>query len=347
MTNDHHLRNHIIAVVFSLIFLLFIGMLGYTYFEGWSWFDALYMTFISFSTVGYQEVAPLSRAGRLFTMVVIFLGINVISMLSATVTSWFIRNELLVKRKQQKMKKEITKIKEHVIICGAGDTGKKVIEEFLRAKKKFVVVEEKPDTIQELQERYSDILFIQGDATKDEVLIEANIKNASALVTSLSLDADNLFVVISARTLNPNLLIISRSVEAGTEQKLYNAGANYVISPNTVEGIRMASVILRPTVVSFIEVISGSEGLSLRMEEIDIPAGSPFHGKTLKEIQIPQKTGLIVLAIKKGADSKWTFNPSSNFILHENDQIIVLGEAEKIDKLQSLLKPYEVTVRPK
>ncbi|HHJ53223.1 MAG TPA: potassium channel protein [Caldithrix abyssi] len=345
MTNDHHLRNHIIAVTVSLIILLLIGLTGYTYLEGWDWFDALYMTFISFSTVGYQEIKPLGHTGRLFTMAIIFFGMIVLAMLSATVTSWFIRNELLIRRKQLKMKKQIKSLKDHIIICGAGDTGKKVVEEFVRFKKPFVLIEEKSIPLLELQEKYPDILTIQGDATKDEVLLEANIEQAHALITALPLDADNLFVVVSARALNPNLLIISRSVNASTEQKLYNAGANYVISPNTVEGIRMASVILRPTVVSFIEVISQSEGLSLRMEEIDIPKGSPFHGKTLKEIQIPQKTGLMVLAIKKAQDSRWTFNPSSNFLLHENDQIIVLGETEKINKLQSMLKSDEITVR--
>jgi len=334
---DNHFRNHLIAVALSLLFLLLLGIIGYTRLEGWNWLDALYMTFISFSTVGYRELAPLSLWGRIFTMGIILVGMVVIAMLSATVTSWFVRYELLSRRRMLKMKKEIQKMKNHIILCGAGDTGKTIIEEFLRAQKAFVVIEEKEETIQELQTRFPGLYIIPGDATKDEVLLEANIKDAHAIITALSLDADNLFVVVSSRTLNPNILIISRAVNAGTESKLYNAGANYVISPNIVEGMRMASVILRPTVVSFLEVMIGGEGLALRMEEIDIPKDSPFVKKSLKEVQIPQRTGLIVLAVKRGSDSQWQFNPSSNYILSENDRIIILGEPEKIDKLQEIL----------
>jgi len=336
--NENHLRNHLLAVAFSLLFLLLLGVIGYTRLEGWNWLDALYMTFISFSTVGYRELRPLSLWGRIFTMIIIMIGMVVIAMLSATVTSWFVRNELLSKRKLLKMKKEIRKMKNHIILCGAGDTGKTIIEEFVRAQKEFVVIEEKEEIVQELQEHFPDLHILSGDATKDEVLLEANIKEAYAIITTLSLDADNLFVVVSARTLNPNILIISRSVNAGTESKLYSAGANYVISPNIVEGMRMASVILRPTVVSFLEVMIGGEGLALRMEEIDIPKDSPFVKKSLKEVQIPQRTGLIVLAVKRGSDSQWQFNPSSNYILSENDRIIILGEPEKIDKLQEILQ---------
>ncbi len=335
---DSHFKNHIFAVTGSLILLLLIGMIGYEYFAGWNWFDALYMTFISISTVGYQEIAPLNHSGRFFTMFIILAGMIVIAMLSATVTSWFVRNELLLRRKHQKMKKRISNLRDHTILCGAGDTGKTIISEFIRAKAPFVVIEESSQIINDLSEHYPDILIVQGDATKDENLIEANIANASAVIAALSIDADNLFVVVSARALNPQVHIISRAVEPSTEHKLYNAGANFVISPNRVEGIRMASVILRPAVLSFLEVIMNREGLSLRMEELDIPESSPLLDKSLKEVQIPQKTGLIVLAVKHGKDSPWEFNPSSQTVLRKNDRLIVLGETDKIEKLHILLK---------
>jgi len=329
---------HLITVVLVLILLLLIGTFGYAQIEGWNWFDALYMTFISFSTVGFQELEPLSSAGRILTMGLILFGMIVIAMLSASVTSWFVRNELLTRRKMIKMKQEISRLNGHIIICGGGNTGMAVITEFLRAKTKFVLIEEMPDVVNEIRERFPDIYIIEGNATKDEVLQEANIDQAGGLISALSLDADNLFVVVSARALNPDLIIISRAVEPSTESKLHNAGASYVISPNMVEGLRMASVILRPTVVNFLEVMMNEEGLSLRMEEIHIPQQSSFAGNTLAEAHIPQRTGLIVLAVKHEGSAKWNFNPGSNLTLKPEDKVIVLGEAEKIEKLQSLVQ---------
>lgn len=318
--------------------LILIGMLGFILIEGWSPIDALYMTFISFSTVGFKEVAELSLVGRIFTMFVIMLGMIVIAMLSASVTSLFVRNELLAKRKRQKMKKEITKLEGHTILCGAGDTGTTVIEEFIRAKKQLVVIENNQELLEELELVYPEVYFLHGDATKDEILHEANIQKAGGLITSLSIDADNLFVVVSAKSINPTMIIISRSVDTHTENKLYRAGASYVISPNMVEGMRMAAVMLRPTVVSFLEVMTRSDEFSYRMEEITIPKGAKINGKTLKDAEIPQKTGLIVIAVKRATDSKMLFNPSSSTILQENDKLIVLGDPEKIDKLNALLK---------
>jgi len=212
-----------------------------------------------------------------------------------------------------------------------------IIHEFQRAKKDFVVIEDKAEIVNELMEKDPSLLVIEGNATKDEVLEEANIRNAGGLITALSLDAHNLFVVVSARTLHPELNIISRAVETSTESKLYNAGASYVISPNMVEGTRMASVILRPTVVSFLEVMTRSDGLAVQMEEISIPETSSFNGKSLSEVGIPQRTGLIVLAVKHSEEKHWNFNPGPDYILTRNDNVIVLGEPEKIEKLRNLL----------
>lgn len=337
LKSDNTLRRNFMTVGIFISILVTLGMIGFILIEDWSPIDALYMTFISFSTVGFKEVAELSLAGRLFTMFVIMLGMIVIAMLSASVTSFFVRNELLAKRKKQKMKKEIAKLEGHTILCGAGDTGTTVIEEFIRAKKKLVVIDNNQELLEELEITYPEIYFLHGDATKDEILHEANIEKAGGLITSLSIDADNLFVVVSAKSINPNMIIISRSVDSHTENKLYKAGASYVISPNIVEGMRMAAVMLRPTVVSFLEVMMRSDEFSYRMEEITIPKGASITGKTLKDAEIPQKTGLIVIAVKRATDAKLLFNPSSSTTLQENDKLIVLGDPEKIDKLNTLL----------
>jgi voltage-gated potassium channel len=256
-------------LIFTLFFfsIIIIGMLGYMWLEEWSWSDALYMTFITISTVGFREVGRLEADGRVFTIFIILLGLISVGMLTANVTSIFVSKELLKIRKSKNMKKSIMSMKKHTILCGVGDTGYAVIKEFMNAGKPLVVIEESEERINYLTETYPKLLLVNGDATKDEILEEANIRNAKGLITALPLDASNLFVVISARALNPDLFIVSRSVEVNTADKLYKAGANYVISPNLIEGTRMAAVMLRPTLINFLEIMMKDEDLALRMEE--------------------------------------------------------------------------------
>ena len=327
-------------LIFSLFFLsiIIIGMIGYMWLEGWNWADALYMTFITISTVGFKEVGRLEADGRFFTIFIIVLGLISIGMLTANVTSIFVSKELLKIRKSKNMKKSIMNLKKHTILCGAGDTGSAVIKEFVNTGKSLVVIEENHDKIDYLSELYPQLLFVEGDATKDETLEEANIKNAKGLITALSLDASNLFVVISARSLNTDLFIVSRSVDANTADKLYKAGANYVISPNLIEGMRMAAVMLRPTLINFLEIMMRDEDLALRMEEVDVPKGSTLNGQMLQEAKIPQRTGLIVIAMKKEMDNLWVFNPVSTSVLNESDKLIVLGKPDQIQALHGVLK---------
>ncbi len=327
-----------LLVALLLVALIIIGAIGYHIIEGWNWFESLYMTIISFSTVGFGEILPLSPAGRIFTIAIIMLGLITIALLSASVTTAFVSTQILAKRKIQKMKKKIAGLKDHIIICGGGETAKTVIKEFIEAHKPFVVIEHKAEIVEELRELFPDLLILEGDATKDDILEEANIKNAYGLITTMPVDADNLFIVVSARDLNPNLIIISRAVDPHTENKLYKAGANYVIVPNVVEGMRMASVVLRPTLVSFLEIMMANNALAFRLEEIDVPEHSALVDKPLSEARIPQRTGLIVIALKRAEDSQWIFNPVSSTMLRKNDKLIVLGDSERISKLHSILK---------
>ena len=336
--NKDHLYLNFIFVALIFMALLAIGVIGFQLIEGWSWFDALYMTIISFSTVGFREVHPLGHWGRIFTIFIILFGLIVIALLSASITTWFVSTQILARRKIQKMKKQISKLRDHVIICGGGETAKTIIREFIHTKKDFVVIEHKPEIVAELNELFPELLIVEGDATKDEILEEANVEKAHGLITTMPVDADNLFIVVSARDLNPNLIIISRAVDPHTQEKLYKAGANYVIVPNVLEGMRMASVILRPTLISFLEVMMTSTDLSLRLEEINIPEDSSLVNRTLSEAKIPQRTGLIVIALKRAKDSKWFFNPVSSTVLNKNDKLIVLGESDRIEKLNELIK---------
>lgn len=337
---DNYIRKNFLTVSLGLFVLLLFGMIGYTLIEGWSWLDALYMTVIAFSTVGFQEVKVLGLYGRIFTMVIILLGLVLLSMMSASVTSLLVRRELLPGFKRRKLQKMIASMEGHTILCGVGETGKTVIKEFLQARKPLVVIEKDEEILEELRELYPNLLIIEGDATKDEELLEANIAKARGLITALRDDADNLFVVISARSLNPNLVIVTRAVDVHTGSKMYKAGATHVISPNLTEGSRMAAMMLRPTVVSFLDVMMRDEETVFRMEEITVPEGSTFHGKTLRDVEIPQRTGLIVIAMEKQAERSPTvhYNPQLTAVIHEKDKLIVLGDAKGIDKLCRLLQ---------
>ncbi|MFQ5630334.1 MAG: potassium channel family protein, partial [bacterium] len=307
--NDIYSLKNFIAVLLSLILLLLTGMVGYMAIEGWDWHEALYMTFITFSTVGYSEVKPLHWSGQLFSMIIILTGLIILAMFSANVTSFLVKREFLTTFKIKKMRKEIEKLSNHTILCGAGETGKTVINEFLMARKPLVVIEENAEVIDNVKEAHSGLRILHGDATKDEILTEANIETASGLITALSEDTANLFVVISARALKPDLSIVARAVDQHTASKMYKSGATHVISPNLTEGMRMAATVLRPTVVSFLDVMSKDDDLGLRLEEFTVKRGSSFAGKELRELEIPSRTGLIVLGVKK--HDTFTYNPQS------------------------------------
>ncbi|KAA3613777.1 MAG: potassium channel protein [Calditrichaeota bacterium] len=330
---------NLLFVLLGLILLLLIGMAGYVFIEDWDWTDSLYMTFITFSTVGFHEVRELHPTSKFFTMFIILSGLVLISLLSASVTSLFVRRELITNFKSKKMKKNIQRQKNHVILCGAGDTGKTVINEFHIARKPLVVLDQDEEVIAALHEQYPQILFIAGDGTKDEVLIEAGVEQASGLICTLSEDRDNLFVVISARNLNPGLNIISRSVDQHTTGKMYKAGASHVISPNLTEGLRMAATILRPNLVGFLDVMMHDDELQFRLEEVTVPENTSFEGKTLREIEIPQRTGLIVIAIKQTVDGKeqYNYNPQSGTKIQQGNVLIVLGNREKVERLNAHL----------
>lgn len=231
------------------------------------------------------------------------------------------------------MEKEITKLKNHTILCGAGDTGQHIIERHTKAKRDIVVIEQKPEKINELKERFPGILILEGDATKEEILNSANISEASSIITTLALDADNLFVVISARHINPKINIIARAVEFQTREKLIKVGANHVVTPSIIEGARMATMALRPTVVTFMDVFGGRGDIELEVEDVEVIEKSNFVGKSLLNLEIPQRTGLIVIAIQQRDAGEIIFNPVSSTVLNSEDRLIVLGKRKQIDKL--------------
>ena len=235
--------------------------------------------------------------------------------------------------------KEIANMEGHIIICGSGRTGRQVAQELEPVTRNYVVIERDPKQIEGLKEYVPEAHVIEGDATHDHVLLEAGLMRAKGLISCLSADADNLYMCLSARELASSVTIVARAYEEQSVAKLYRAGADHVVSPNVSSAVRMASVLLRPSVVSFLDIATRSSKLALRIEQATVGEGSVIAGHTLDEARIPEKTGLIVIAMRKrGADqSDFVFNPSADTSIESGDEVIVLGEAEKIDRLRAYL----------
>ena len=331
------------ALFFALVLLL--GTLGYMTIEGWSAGDSLYMTVITLTAVGYDEVHPLSPPGRLFTGLILAGGITGLGLWFAFLTSFIVESDLAHVFRNRRIQKEIKRMKNHIIVCGSGRTGRQVIEELLMAGETFVVIERDREKVEELYELLPDLPIIEGDATIDHFLEDAGVGEAQGLIACLSADTDNLFVCLSARDLNANVKIVARAYEEETVPKLYRAGANHVVSPNASGAIRMASFMLRPSVVSFLDVATRSPDLTLRLEEQTVHSSSPLSGRTLMDAQIPQNTGLIVIAVRKknqegaGEEYAYVYNPVATTLLEPGDIMIVMGSPDQIKKLRAFVNP--------
>ncbi len=318
------------------VLVVIIGAFGFSLIEGWDFSDALYMTVITVSTVGYGEVKPLSPAGRVFAITVIMVGSVVMGSFFAIITTWFLEMNLSGTWFRRKMMRNIDRLYNHTIICGAGNVGEQVVIRFCKANlNNFVVIEQRDDQLAALYEKIEGFkYFVQGDATDEDILNRAGIERARTVVTTLATDAANLFVVVTAKILNPKVTIISRCVEKSAVNKLRRAGADHVISPNIISGERMAAVVLKPHIVSFLDSLTLDEDqLSLSMEEVPITSFSHLVNLSLHQAQIPQKTGLMVIAIKAKNTEKYAFNPGSSTLLNADDVLIVLGTEDQIKTL--------------
>jgi voltage-gated potassium channel len=324
--------------------ILALGTVGYQVVEGWSLGDSFYMTVITVTAVGFAEVHPLSHAGRLLTLFVLFGGITGMGLWFAFLTSFIVELDLRNVLRRRRTMKEIAHMKDHVIVCGAGRTGGQVVEEFIMSGQPFTVIEADPDKVGQLHALAGQTTIIQGDATIDHYLEDAGIDHACGLIACLSSDTDNLFVCLSARDLKPDLKIVARAFEEQTIHKLYRAGADHVVSPNQSGAIRMASLFLRPSVVSFLDVATRSPDLSLRLEQQPVGEKSKMAGKSLMEAKIPQRTGLIVIAVRKKLEEEgdmeyeFVFNPVADTRLEPGDQMIVLGREDQIRELKSYVE---------
>ncbi|MBI4691088.1 MAG: potassium channel protein [Nitrospirae bacterium] len=298
--------------------------------EGWGCLDSLYMTIITIASVGYKEIHELSPNGRIFTIILIISGVGTVAYTLATIAKIILEGELQEIFGRERLEKKIRELKDHYIVCGYGRMGKIICRELKEKDIKFIIVEKKIENPED-----KDIIIFEGDATKDDVLREAGIEKAKGLISVLPTDAENLFVVLSARELNPNLFIVARAGEEGSEQKLMRAGADRVVSPYHIGGLRIAHTVLKPAVVDFIEFATKSGNIDLQMEELTVQEGSKLSGLTLDECGIGRELGIIVVAIKKiTGDMK--FNPTFRTTIKAGDTLIALGEISKLKMLEDM-----------
>jgi len=314
--------------------IILTGVIGFIVIERYSFLDALYMTIVTVTTVGYEEVHELSKAGMIFNMLLIISSFATFAYALAKLTQYVVDGEINKFFKTRKIMSAIKELKDHVIICGYGRNGKQAAKILGHHKVKFVVIENNEELIEREFAKKDGVLYIKGDATDDEVLLSAGIENAKALITALPEDADNVYIVLSARSLSNTIRIISRSSNPGSAIKLKKAGADNVISPDMIGGTHMATLVSKPDVIEFIDYLSGEEGNSIHLESVAYEILPPeLKDKTLQEIMAWRKTGVNCIGIKD-IDGKFIINPPEGTLINSRMKVIVLGTRQQIEKMK-------------
>lgn len=322
-------RREILLAVLSLLVLFLIGTGGYILLEGWTWMDGLYMTFITLSTIGFQEVNALSDVGRLFTLGLGITGIGLLSFVVARSAQLLLASERL---RERRLMNQLHQLSDHFIICGYGRVGQRLAEDLRREGKPVVVVDVEDVVISRLRE--GDYLHVQGDAQEEDTLRTAGIEQARGLILALPEDSSNVFVALTAREMNPDVFILARTVDHDNRSKLLNAGADKVIAPSEVGADRMAQVILRPNVDQFLEGALRAQTLSLQIDEVEVRPNAPLAGQTLAESNFRQQYEAIVIGIIDSHTEEMIFNPSPSHRIREGDILVVLGDSEVIQTLR-------------
>jgi voltage-gated potassium channel len=317
-----------------LLIVIAIGLTGFMVIEHWSFLESVYMVVITLTTIGFQEVHPLSAAGRILTMIIAVAGVGSALYAAGQTVEIIVEGEILGYRKRAKMNRRIMEMQNHYLVCGYGRVGHQVAADFNAAKVPYVVIDSKPETVSELEPK--GIPHLIADATSDSVLEEAGISKAKGLVACSDSDVTNVYVTLSARALNPVLYIVARAGRRETENKLKMAGADHVISPYLISGRRMAAMVTRPVTSDFLDMVAHGGELEFRLHEILVPENSSLIDKTLAEAAIRTKSGAVVLAIKK-ADGSFNLQPRASSTIGKKDTLVVIGTQEQIEKLTELL----------
>jgi len=327
---------YLVIGIIVFVLMLLGDTIGYMIIEGWSFTDAVYMTVITLSTVGYGEVQRLSPTGRIFTIVVIILGVGFVFYLAGSIIQFMVEGRIREILGRRKLEKKIRGQKGHYIICGYGRVGSSICEALGSKPIGIVVIERDPARVAKLNER--NILHVAGEATDEENLIRANVQQARGLIAALKTDSDNVYVILSARQLNSDLFIMARSGEERSERKLIAAGADKVVCPYSMGAHRMAQTILRPTVTDFLELTLMDTTRDIQMEEMPVYPSSKLIDVALQDSGIRKELDLIIVAVKK-AQGNMLFNPSSQTRLEAGDTVIAIGEKQNLERLETLLNP--------
>ncbi len=317
--------------------LVVAGTLGYWILEpDYSLFDALYMTVITLTTVGYGEVHLLHTSGRIFTIFLLIGGVFSVFYSATEMIRIIVSGEFQGLFERKRMERKLAGLTNHLIVCGYGRMGKHVCREFSQQKLPFVLIDRKSEAIQDFN--MPNGIALVGDATSDETLKQAGVERARAVVVVAASDADNLYITMTARLLSPSVFIVARAEGDVAEKKLRRAGADRVVSPYAIGGFRVAQAVLRPAVVDFIELATRTEHLDLQIEETRVGAGSPLDHATLSASRVRQEFGVIIVAIKKAA-GHMLFNPPGDAFMEAGDTLIALGHRQQLDQLEQLASP--------
>jgi voltage-gated potassium channel len=317
-----------------LLFALVIvgGTLGYMLIEGWSAWDSLYMTVISVTTAGYREVHDMSKLGQFWTMVVLIAGVSILFYTASLVMAEVVEGEFFQRVEARRFKRMLDQLTNHFIICGYGRIGSVIAEEFRRQHVPFVVIDRDSDRVHDVIAGGG--FAVEADASRDNVLQGVGIDRARGLIAAVGSEAENVYTVLTARGLNPNLYIIARSESPDVEAKLRRAGADRVLSPYQLGGIQMAATALRPAVVEFMRLATSSEHLELAAEQVEVAAGTRFVGRAIRDANLRQDFGVIVVAIKRAA-GHMEFNPPPEALIAAGDQLVVLGHSGQLRALEA------------
>ncbi len=315
--------------------IIVVGVGGYMLIEGWSFLDAVYMTVITIATVGFSEVHALSPAGQIFTILLIASGVAAAAYVIGRFLEFLLEGYFSEVLGGRSMKKRIEQLKNHYIVCGFGRVGEQVAREFKRSGAPFIVLDPNPDVKKYLDAE--DVLYIQGDAANEDVLKEAGIDKAKGLVSVVDSDADNVYVTLTARALNADLFIIARANLESADYKLKRAGANRVISPYSLGGRRIASMVLKPVVSDFLDTVMHGEKMEFQLEEMMVGKNSPLKDSSVRDADIRQKSGAMVLSIYR-VDGRFDSDLHGDTKIGEGDRLIVIGTPEQLEKLEVMNK---------
>ncbi len=326
-------RSKIYLALSLMVLVLLVGVMGYRYISDYNWLDALYMTIITVTTVGFMEVKPLDAEAKIFTVMLIISSVIIFSFALSVITEYILSRNSLQLLKKKKVKNQINSLSNHVIVCGFGRNGMQAAERLKAYKRPFIVIERDKEIIEKYEE---EVLFVEGDANEDSVLIEAGVERASYLIAALPDDAENLFVVLSARQLNKDLFIISRASKVTSQKKLQLGGANKVIMPDKIGGDHMASLVVIPDLITFMDKLSMEGEHTTNLEEVAIEDFSnQVDCNSLRDLDLRRKTGCTIIGYIE-PNGKYIINPEADMPLKPKSKVIVLGRPEQIRKLNEM-----------